>query len=244
MTLLLHFLFNGVFDASQQLLGNRTSETAQSVDTVCLLLGCQAVHQGCERLIDDRKVVVLCGFHIAAVQHFIEYRQLIQLQCQLRILTQHWQKPVKGLIVSSSPQHSSPRRLVKDAGGMALSRNAIIGIVKERCDGFGVALLILPHQNRAALGGSIGVSQVENVEEAVVSPNVRDGDAMRTGANTPPEGMVPLVKRRSSGDVGILGIDKSLLPEAVLVQPGLCAQEPQISGRVGATSQPPTHKFR
>ena len=94
------------------------------------------------------------------------------------------------------------------------------------------------------MGRSIGVSQVENVEEAVVSPNVWDGDAMRTGANTPPEGMVPLVKRRSSGDVGILGIDKSLLPEAVLVQPGLCAQEPQISGRVGATSQPPTHKFR
>jgi hypothetical protein len=108
LTLLLHFLFYGVFDASQQLLGNRTGETAQSVDTICLLLGCQPVHQCREGAIEDGKVIVLPGLQAAAVQHFIEYRQLNQFQCQLRILTQHGQKPVKGFVISHPAIHGTP----------------------------------------------------------------------------------------------------------------------------------------
>ena len=221
MTLLLHFLFYGVFDASQQLLGNRTGETAQSVDTVCLLLWRQAVHQRCERLIDDRKVVVLCGFHIAAVQHFIEYRQLNQLQCQLRILTQHGQKPVKGLITLCSPLYGASRRLVKHTSGMFFITHIIIGIVQERCDGFGVALLILPHQNRAALGGSIGVSYVKDIAHLIVPLRIGNGDAATAGTNPPPHIFVPLVKGGRGGGVGVLSEDEHLLPEGVLVHPGL-----------------------
>ena len=108
MTLLLHFLFDGVFDAPQQLRRHCSSETAQSVDPICLLLGCQAVHYYREGAIEDGKVVVLPGLHAAAVQHFIVDRELHQLQRQLCVLAQHGEKPVKGFVVSHPAIHGAP----------------------------------------------------------------------------------------------------------------------------------------
>ena len=97
--LLLNFPFDGMFDAPQQLRCHCSGETTQGVDAIRLLLGCQPVHQGREGMIDDGKVIMLCGLHSAAVQHFIVDGELNQLQCQLRVLSQHGEKPVKGFVV-------------------------------------------------------------------------------------------------------------------------------------------------
>ena len=108
MTLLLHFLFDGVFDAPQQLRRHSSSETAQSVDPICLLLGCQAVHYYREGAIEDGKVIVLPGLQAAAVQHFIVDRELHQRQRQLCVFAQHGKKPVKGFVVSHPAIHGTP----------------------------------------------------------------------------------------------------------------------------------------